>query len=188
MVKIERAIISVSDKEGIVDFSKNLVDLGVEIISTGGTAALLEKNAVRTRSVSELTGFPEMLDGRVKTLHPKVFAGLLARRDVPEHMEQIRKMADRQDRHGGGEPLSVQADRVEVGGAAGRDNREHRHRRAEHDPGRRQELPVGGGGDQPRPLPGGHGRDAGERQPAVRINVKGVDARRFPDDRDLRFA
>jgi phosphoribosylaminoimidazolecarboxamide formyltransferase/IMP cyclohydrolase len=92
MVMIERAIISVSNKEGIVDFSKNLVDRGVEIISTGGTASLLEKNGIKTRSVSDLTGFPEMLDGRVKTLHPKVFAGLLARRDVPEHMEQIKKM------------------------------------------------------------------------------------------------
>jgi phosphoribosylaminoimidazolecarboxamide formyltransferase / IMP cyclohydrolase len=92
MVKIERAIISVSDKEGIVDFSKNLVERGVDIISTGGTASLLEKNGIKTRSVSDVTGFPEMLDGRVKTLHPKVFAGLLARRDVPEHMSQIGKM------------------------------------------------------------------------------------------------
>ena len=92
MVKIERAIISVSDKEGIVEFSKDLVEKGVEIISTGGTASLLEKNGIKTRAVSEVTSFPEMLDGRVKTIHPKVFAGLLARRDVPEHMEQIKKM------------------------------------------------------------------------------------------------
>ncbi len=92
MVKIERAIISVSDKEGIVDFSKKLVDRGVEIISTGGTASLLEKNGIKTRAVADVTGFPEMLDGRVKTLHPKIFAGLLARRDLPEHMEQIQKM------------------------------------------------------------------------------------------------
>ena len=92
MVKIERAIISVSDKEGIVDFSKKLVERGVEIVSTGGTASLLQKNGIRTLSVSDVTGFPEMLDGRVKTLHPKVFAGLLARRDVPEHMDQIKKM------------------------------------------------------------------------------------------------
>ena len=92
MVKIERAIISVSDKEGIVDFSRKLVDQGVEIISTGGTASLLEKNGIKTRSVADVTGFPEMLDGRVKTLHPKIFAGLLARRDLPDHMEQIQKM------------------------------------------------------------------------------------------------
>ena len=118
MVKIERAIISVSDKEGIVDFSRELVERGVEIVSTGGTASLLEKNGISTRSVADVTGFPEMLDGRVKTLHPKVFAGLLARRDLPEHMDQIEKMGIRQDRHGGRQPLSFQADRPQEPGAS----------------------------------------------------------------------
>ncbi len=92
MVKIERALISVSNKEGIVDFARDLASLGVEIISTGGTATLLDKNGISTIPISEVTGFPEMLDGRVKTLHPKIHAGLLARRDLPEHMRQIQKM------------------------------------------------------------------------------------------------
>jgi phosphoribosylaminoimidazolecarboxamide formyltransferase / IMP cyclohydrolase len=92
LVKIERALISVSNKDGIVDFARGLKDLGVEIISTGGTALLLERNGVRTIGISEVTGFPEMLDGRVKTLHPNIHAGLLARRDSPEHMHQLEKI------------------------------------------------------------------------------------------------
>ena len=89
---IERALISVSDKDGLVDFARGLQEMGVEIVSTGGTAALLDKNGIRTVEVSDLTGFPEMLDGRVKTLHPKVHAGILARRDVEDHMRQIAEM------------------------------------------------------------------------------------------------
>ena len=92
MVKIERALISVSDKDGIVDFARGLKDHGVEIISTGGTALLLERSGIRTTGISEVTGFPEMLDGRVKTLHPNIHAGLLARRDSPEHMRQLEKI------------------------------------------------------------------------------------------------
>ncbi len=91
MPKIERALISVSDKEGIVDFAKGLVKFGVEILSTGGTAKLLKDSGLEIKSVSDYTGFPEMLDGRVKTLHPKIHAGLLARRDNKEHMEELRK-------------------------------------------------------------------------------------------------
>ena len=83
LVKIKRAIISVSDKSGVVDFAKELASMGVEIISTGGTYRLLKENGVAVTEVAEVTGFPEMLDGRVKTLHPKVHAGILARRDVP---------------------------------------------------------------------------------------------------------
>jgi phosphoribosylaminoimidazolecarboxamide formyltransferase / IMP cyclohydrolase len=90
--KIERALISVSDKTGIVDFAKGLSEMGVEIISTGGTARLLNEKGIATTGISEITGFPEMLDGRVKTLHPKVHAGLLARREVPEHMNALREM------------------------------------------------------------------------------------------------
>jgi len=92
LVKIERALISVSDKQGIVEFAKGLKELGVEIISTGGTAAMLGRNGIATLSVSELTGWPEMLDGRVKTLHPVVHAAILARRDSKEHMMQLEKM------------------------------------------------------------------------------------------------
>ncbi|WP_019176210.1 bifunctional phosphoribosylaminoimidazolecarboxamide formyltransferase/IMP cyclohydrolase [Methanomassiliicoccus luminyensis] len=92
LVKIERALISVSNKDGIVDFARGLKAHGVEIISTGGTAALLDKSGIKTVNISDVTGFPEMLDGRVKTLHPNIHAGLLARRDLPEHMEQLGKM------------------------------------------------------------------------------------------------
>ena len=89
MATVKRALISVSDKGGIVDFAKELAGLGIELISTGGTYRLLKENGLAVKEVSEVTGFPEMLDGRVKTLHPKVHAGILARRDVPEHMKAI---------------------------------------------------------------------------------------------------
>ncbi len=84
-VLVGRALLSVSDKTGIVDFARGLVELGVEIISTGGTAEELIGYGVPVRSISDLTGFPEIMDGRVKTLHPKLYAGLLAVRDNPEH-------------------------------------------------------------------------------------------------------
>ncbi len=87
-MKIQRALISVSDKTGLVEFAKELVALGVEIISTGGTCSLLKKENVPVTEISEFTGFPEMLDGRVKTLHPKVHGGLLYVRDNPEHAAQ----------------------------------------------------------------------------------------------------
>jgi phosphoribosylaminoimidazolecarboxamide formyltransferase/IMP cyclohydrolase len=91
MTKIKRALISVSDKTGILDFAKELDKLGVEIISTGGTAKLLQENNIPVKEVSAYTGFPEMLDGKVKTLHPKIHAGLLALRENPEHMETLKE-------------------------------------------------------------------------------------------------
>ncbi len=90
LAKIKRAVISVSDKSGIVDFAKDLSAAGVDIISTGGTYKLLKENGIKVTEVSDVTGFPEMLDGRVKTLHPKIHAGILARRDVPDHMSAIK--------------------------------------------------------------------------------------------------
>ncbi|MFB0559071.1 MAG: bifunctional phosphoribosylaminoimidazolecarboxamide formyltransferase/IMP cyclohydrolase [Dehalococcoidales bacterium] len=84
-----RAIISVSDKAGVTDFAKELSQLGFEIFSTGGTKKALEEAKVPVKSVSGLTGFPEILDGRVKTLHPIIYGGILARRDLPEHMAQL---------------------------------------------------------------------------------------------------
>lgn len=90
LAKIKRAVISVSDKSGIVDFAKELAATGVDIISTGGTYKLLKENGIKVTEVSDVTGFPEMLDGRVKTLHPKVHAGILARRDIPDHMAAIK--------------------------------------------------------------------------------------------------
>jgi phosphoribosylaminoimidazolecarboxamide formyltransferase/IMP cyclohydrolase len=90
-VKVARALISVSDKSGVVEFARALAALGVQLISTGGTAKLLEKEGVSATEVSAHTGFPEMLDGRVKTLHPKIHGGILARRDSREHMAAIEQ-------------------------------------------------------------------------------------------------
>ena len=90
MVKIRRALISVSDKTGVVDFAAELHNLGVEILSTGGTARALREAKIPVIEVSDYTGFPEMLDGRVKTLHPKIHGGLLALRDNPKHMESLK--------------------------------------------------------------------------------------------------
>jgi len=91
MAKIERAIVSVTDKTGIVEFCKNLVAFDVEIISTGGTAKLLWKNGISVVDVSEYTGFPEIMDGRVKTLHPKIHGGILAIRDNSSHNRVMEK-------------------------------------------------------------------------------------------------
>ena len=88
MRKVSRALISVSDKTGIVDFARGLADLHIELVSTGGTARLLREAGLNVRQVSDLTGFPEMLDGRVKTLHPKVHGGILAVRSNREHQQQ----------------------------------------------------------------------------------------------------
>jgi phosphoribosylaminoimidazolecarboxamide formyltransferase/IMP cyclohydrolase len=90
LISPSRALLSVSDKSGIVELARGLSALGVELVSTGGTAQLLQKEGVRVAEVSAYTGFPEMLDGRVKTLHPKVHGGLLARREDPSHMAAIR--------------------------------------------------------------------------------------------------
>ena len=84
IMTIKRALISVSDKTGIVEFAQNLAALGVELLSTGGTYKLLKDNNIAVVEVSEHTGFPEMMDGRVKTLHPKIHGGILARRGLDE--------------------------------------------------------------------------------------------------------
>src|SRR6266542_396555 len=84
-VRVRRALISVSDKTGVVEFARGLTELGVEIVSTGGTARALREAGVAVRDVAELTGSPEILDGRVKTLHPRLHAALLAVRDDPNH-------------------------------------------------------------------------------------------------------
>lgn len=89
---IKRALLSVSDKTGIVDFAKGLIDLGYELISTGGTEKALKEAGLQVISVSQLTGFPECLDGRLKTLHPVVHGGLLAMRDDPQHMAQMEEL------------------------------------------------------------------------------------------------
>jgi len=90
MSKIERAIISVTDKSGVAEFAKELSEFGVEILSTGGTARVLREAGVKVKDISDYTGFPEMMDGRVKTLHPKVHGGLLAIRDNPDHAKDMK--------------------------------------------------------------------------------------------------
>jgi len=91
VARIQRALISVSDKKGIAEFARGLTALGIEIVSTGGTAALLRQNGIPVGDVSDVTGVPEILDGRVKTLHPKIHGGILALRDRPEHVAQMRE-------------------------------------------------------------------------------------------------
>src|SRR6267378_750364 len=91
LVKIRRALISVSDKTGIVDFARELKRFGVEIISTGGTAKTLREAGIEVRDVSDVTGFPEMMDGRIKTLHPKIHGALLGLRDKAEHVAAMRE-------------------------------------------------------------------------------------------------
>jgi phosphoribosylaminoimidazolecarboxamide formyltransferase/IMP cyclohydrolase len=87
-MKINRALISVSDKTGIVPFARRLSEMAIEIVSTGGTAALLRKESIPHIEIEKFSGFPEILDGRVKTLHPKVHGGLLYLRDNPDHQRQ----------------------------------------------------------------------------------------------------
>jgi phosphoribosylaminoimidazolecarboxamide formyltransferase / IMP cyclohydrolase len=91
MGKIELALISVTDKDGIVSFAKDVHGFGVKILSTGGTARTIRDGGVPVTDISDYTGFPEMMDGRVKTLHPKVHGGLLGLRDNPEHREMMEK-------------------------------------------------------------------------------------------------
>ena len=117
--KIARALLSVTDKTGIVVFAQCLARHGVELVSTGGTARTLREAGLKVREVADLTGFPEMFDGRVKTLHPKVHGGILYVRGNHEHRDRSRGCPwYRSDRHGGRQPLRVRAD----GEAAGTRN------------------------------------------------------------------
>lgn len=93
LIKINRAIVSVTDKTGLGEFARGLSEYGVEIISTGGTAKALRSEGVRIVDISDYTGFPEIMDGRVKTLHPKVHGGILAIRENPEHLEKMKELA-----------------------------------------------------------------------------------------------
>src|SRR3954467_13176398 len=90
-VRIRRALLSVSDKRGLVDFARGLKELGVEIVSTGGTARELQREGIEIRPIDDYTGFPEILDGRVKTLNPRIYAGLLAVRSNPEHVATLEQ-------------------------------------------------------------------------------------------------
>src|ERR1700749_1920924 len=86
-----RVLLSVTDKTGVADFARGLHSLGAELISTGGTARLLREKNIPVKDVSDVTGFPEMLDGRVKTMHPKITGAILAVRETPEHVASLRE-------------------------------------------------------------------------------------------------
>ncbi len=157
-------MLSVSDKTGIVDFAQALHALGIKLLSTGGTAKLLAEEGLPVTEVAEVTRFPEMLDGRVKTLHPKVHGGLLARRDLPEHMAALNE-------HGIDtiDLLVVnlypfEATVAKAGLHAGRRHREHRHRRPGHGALRGQELEGRGRGYRRRPVRRCAGRTESDRQ------------------------
>ncbi len=104
----KNALISVSDKAGIVEFAQELKKLGWDIISTGGTKVALDNAGVETIAIDDVTGFPEMMDGRVKTLHPNIHGGLLARRDLDSHLEAAKDNQDRAHRPCSGQPLPIQ--------------------------------------------------------------------------------
>src|SRR6516162_1819967 len=89
MARIQRVLLSVTDKTALADFARELSAMGTELISTGGTARLIREAGVPVKDVAEVTGFPEMLDGRVKTMHPKITGGILAMRDKPEHARAL---------------------------------------------------------------------------------------------------
>jgi phosphoribosylaminoimidazolecarboxamide formyltransferase / IMP cyclohydrolase len=92
-VRVRRALLSVSDKAGVIDFARGLQELGVELVSTGGTARELDRAGIPARPIEDFTGFPEIMDGRVKTLHPRLYAGLLARRDEDSHLQAAEELA-----------------------------------------------------------------------------------------------
>jgi phosphoribosylaminoimidazolecarboxamide formyltransferase/IMP cyclohydrolase len=90
-VRVRRALLTVSDKRGLADFARGLAELDVEIVSTGGTARELASDGIEVRTIEDYTGFPEMLDGRVKTLNPRIYAGLLAVRSNPAHVDTLNE-------------------------------------------------------------------------------------------------
>ena len=139
--KIERALVSVSDKTGLVEFAQGLVAAGVEIFASGGSRRHLEEAGIPVREVAAYTGFPEMMDGRIKTLHPKIHGGILCRRDRPGRHGRHRRARHRAVRAGGREPVSVRADGRQGRRDGRRGDREDRHRRADADPR---------GGEEPR--------------------------------------
>jgi AICAR transformylase/IMP cyclohydrolase PurH len=121
--KIKRAVVSVSDKTGIIEFVRALKEFGVEIISTGGTAKTLREAGLQVIDISDITGFPEMMDGRVKTLHPRVHGGLLALRDNPEHVAAMEAEWHQTHRHGCCESLSIRRDNPTARSNASRSDR-----------------------------------------------------------------
>ena len=108
---IKQALISVSDKTGVLEFARALAAMNVKLLSTGGTAKLLADNGLQVTEVADYAGFPEMLDGRVKTLHPKIHGGILARRDLPAHQEALARHGEAREERAamGGGPVELTA-------------------------------------------------------------------------------
>ena len=135
-----RVLISVTDKTGVCEFAQGLAALGAELISTGGTARLLREAGVPVRDVSEVTGFPEMLDGRVKTMHPKITGAILAMRDNRRARRRAARTFHPAHRYGGRESVSIREGGRAGGCIARRSDREYRYRWPHHDPVGGQEL------------------------------------------------
>ena len=151
------ALLSVSDKTGIVELAGGLAELDIELVSTGGTARALTDAGIPVRAIEDFTGFPEMMDGRVKTLHPRLYAGLLALRDSDAHLQAASRALDRARGPRLREPVPVRADARPRGRIRRGDRGEHRHRRTHDDPRGRQEQRVRGGARRSRGLRDGAG-------------------------------
>ena len=185
--RIQRAILSVTDKTGLVDFARKLSALGIELISTGGTAKLLRDSGITVKDISELTGFPEMLDGRVKTLHPKVHGGILHRREDPKHVAAVAE-------HGIA-PIDMVVVNLyafeKTAAKPGRRlrgiDREHRHRRPVDDPLRRQEFSRRRHRDFSRRLRLDRRRTVPLRRRTLARNQVASRAESLRHDRRLRF-
>ena len=167
-VALLRALLSVSDREGIVELARGLKEAGIECYATDGTRRHLGENGIEVNPVTDLTDSPEILGGRVKTLHPNIFAALLARRDQPDHLAQLAEHGVEQidivvvNLYPFAETVRQTGD--DAGPGAGAD----RHRR--------RGAPAGGGQELP-------GRGRGERQDPVRIGPAGPEGRRAPSAR-----
>ncbi len=155
-----RAILSVSDKTGLADFGRGLAALGVELVSTGGTATALAAAGLPVVGVSDVTGFPEMMDGRVKTLHPAIHAGILARRSRPDDLAAIAAPRHHPGRSRGRQPVSVRQGGAESRDAVRRPGRGDRHRRPEPRSRRGEELPRRARRRRPGRLPAGARRSS----------------------------
>ena len=185
--KVAQALLSVSDKTGLVEFARGLSALGVALLSTGGTAKALADAGLRVTDVGTYTGFPEMLDGRVKTLHPKVHGGILARRDLPAHVAALAAH---------GIPTidlvvvnlyPFRADGRQARLHVGRRHREHRHRRPVDGACRSEELAARRHRRRPRRLRGRPGRVEIRRRRAGRCDALSPDAQGIRAHRVLRW-
>ena len=150
-----KALLSTYDKTGLVDLARTLTAAGYDLVSTGGTAGALTDEGLSVTQVADLTGSPEILDGRVKTLHPTIHGGILARRDLDSHRSELERHGIRLHRHGGLQPLSVRSDSKQAKRNAHGRAGEHRHRWPHYDPRRRQEFSVRAGSGRSLPTTDG---------------------------------